>query len=417
MELVGGCYEQILFGFAVRPREYSFLGSHCQSAEGERGGLAWIFLKASTCLFLLEAIEPLSTQHQSIPITSHKNWMPIPDFTHHAHTASLSAVAVNNRYVVTGSRDETIQIYDMKKKIEHGALLHHNGTITCLEFYGNAYLLSAAEDGLICIWDTKRWECLKSIKAHKGHVTSLSIHPSGKLALSVGTDKTLRTWNLVEGRSAFIKNLKQNAHIVKWSPNGEKYVVIVTNKVDIYKLETASVSGAITTEKRISSVRFITDSVLAIAGDDEVIRLYDCDSQKCLCEFKAHENRIKDIYSFEKEGLQVIVTASSDGYIKLWSLELDKIQDSPSLLCEVNTKARLTCLAVWLDRTSETKENPDTATTSSYVNEDEPPLITRKKKVCWTDDSDKSAKGNRQVTPKKRKSEGAQQKKKMKLQS
>ncbi|KAM9166030.1 p21-activated protein kinase-interacting protein 1 isoform 2-T2 [Pangshura tecta] len=274
MELVGGCYEQILFGFAVR--------------QGE-------------------------------------NWTPIPDFTHHAHTASLSAVAVNNRYVVTGSRDETIQIYDMKKKIEHGALLHHNGTITCLEFYGNAHLLSGAEDGLICIWDTKRWECLKSIKAHKGHVTSLSIHPSGKLALSVGTDKTLRTWNLVEGRSAFIKNLKQNAHIVKWSPSGEKYVVVITNKVDVYKLETASVSGSITTEKRISSVRFITDSVLAIAGDDEVIRLYDCDSQKCLCEFKAHENRIKDIYSFEKEGLQVIVTASSDGYIKLWSLELDKV--------------------------------------------------------------------------------------------
>ncbi|CAM5110702.1 unnamed protein product [Natator depressus] len=369
MELVGGCYEQILFGFAVRPGE---------------------------------------------------NWMPIPDFTHHAHTASLSAVAVNNRYVVTGSRDETIQIYDMKKKIEHGALLHHNGTITCLEFYGNAHLLSGAEDGLICIWDTKRWECLKSIKAHKGHVTSLSIHPSGKLALSVGTDKTLRTWNLVEGRSAFIKNLKQNAHIVKWSPSGEKYVVVVTNKVDVYKLETASVSGAITTEKRISSVRFITDSVLAIAGDDEVIRLYDCDSQKCLCEFKAHENRIKDIYSFEKGGRQVIITASSDGYIKLWNLELDKIQDSPSLLCEVNTKARLTCLAVWLDRTSETKENPDNTATSSYgnrVNEDEQPLITRKKKVCWTDDSDKSAKGDRQVTPKKRKSEGAQQKKKTKLQS
>uniref|UniRef100_A0A674HVA6 PAK1 interacting protein 1 n=2 Tax=Terrapene triunguis TaxID=2587831 RepID=A0A674HVA6_9SAUR len=364
MELVGGCYEQILFGFAVRPGE---------------------------------------------------NWTPIPDFTHHAHTASLSAVAVNNRYVVTGSRDETIQIYDMKKKIEHGALLHHNGTITCLEFYGNAHLLSGAEDGLICIWDTKRWECLKSIKAHKGHVTSLSIHPSGKLALSVGTDKTLRTWNLVEGRSAFIKNLKQNAHIVKWSPSGEKYVVVITNKVDVYKLETASVSGAITTEKRISSVRFITDSVLAIAGDDEVIRLYDCDSQKCLCEFKAHENRIKDIYSFENQGLQVIVTASSDGYIKLWSLELDKIQDRPSLLCEVNTKARLTCLAVWLDRTSETKENPDNATTSSYVNEDEQPLITRKKKVCWTDNSDKSAKGDRQVMPKKQKSEDAQQKKKMKL--
>ncbi|KAF1430192.1 p21-activated protein kinase-interacting protein 1-like, partial [Spheniscus humboldti] len=366
MELVAGCYEQVLFGFAARPAE---------------------------------------------------PWTVVPDFTHHAHSASLSAVAVNNRYVVTGSRDETIQIYDMKKKIEHGALLQHNGTITCLEFYGTAHLLSGAEDGLICIWNTKRWECLKSIKAHKGHVTSLSIHPSGKLALSVGTDKTLRTWNLVEGRSAFIKNLKQNAHIIKWSPDGERYVTVTTNKVDIYKLDTASITGTITTEKRVSSLRFITDSILAIAGDDEIIRFYSCDSQKCLCEFKAHENRIKDIYSFEKEGQHVIVTASSDGYIKMWSLDLNKIKDVPSLLCEVNTKARLTCLAVWLDQASEMKENSDKAATSSQANEDEKSSIVRKNKVFWTDKSDKTVKRKRKITPEKQKLEAPLRKKKKKWNS
>ncbi|PKK33915.1 PAK1 interacting protein 1 [Columba livia] len=346
-----------------------------------------------------------------------QSWTVVPDFTHHAHSASLSAVAVNNRYVVTGSRDETIQIYDMKKKIEHGALLQHNGTITCLEFYGTAHLLSGAEDGLICIWNTKRWECLKSIKAHKGHVTSLSIHPSGKLALSVGTDKTLRTWNLVEGRSAFIKNLKQNAHIIKWSPDGERYVTVITNKVDIYQLDTASITGTITTEKRISSLIFVTDSILAIAGDDEMIRFYSCDSQKCLCEFKAHENRIKDIYSFEREGQHVIVTASSDGYIKMWNLDLNKIKDVPSLLCEVNTKARLTCLAVWLDQSLETKENSEKAETSSQANEDEKSSIVRKNKVCRTQKSDKTAKRKRKITPEKTKLEAPLQKKKKKRNS
>lgn len=33
---------------------------------------------------------------------------------------------------------------------------------------------------------------LCAVMSFRGHVTSLSIHPSGKLALSVGTDKTLR---------------------------------------------------------------------------------------------------------------------------------------------------------------------------------------------------------------------------------
>ncbi|NWY01144.1 PK1IP protein, partial [Nothoprocta ornata] len=346
-----------------------------------------------------------------------QTWAVVPDFTHHAHTASLSAIAVNSRYVVTGSKDETIHIYDMRKKVEHGALLQHNGTVTCLEFYGTSHLLSGAEDGLICIWNTKRWECLKSIKAHKGHVTSLSIHPSGKLALSVGTDKTLRTWNLVEGRSAFIKNLKQNAHIIKWSPSGEKYVTVITNKVDVYKLDTASITGTITTERRISSLTFITDTILAIAGDDEIIRLFNCDSQKCLCEFKAHENRIKDIYSFEREGQRVIVTASSDGYIKMWNLDLKKIKDAPTLLGEVDTKARLTCLAVWFDQASETKEKSDKAATASQATEEEKSLLVRKKKVCWTDKNNKKAKTDGKNTPEKRKLETPLKKKKKKLKS
>ncbi|KAM6177019.1 p21-activated protein kinase-interacting protein 1 [Erethizon dorsatum] len=312
MELVAGSYEQVLFGFTVHPDP---------KGNGDR-----------------------------------EKWTSVADFTHHAHTASLSAVAVNSRFVVTGSKDETIHIYDMKKKIEHGALVHHNGSITCLKFYGNRHLISGAEDGLICVWDAKKWECLKSIKAHKGHVTFLSIHPSGKLALSVGTDKTLRTWNLVEGRSAFIKNIKQNAHIVEWSPSGEKYVVVILDKIYVYQLHTAAVSGTITNGKRVSSVTFLSDSVLAVAGDEEVVRFFDCESLVCLCEFKAHENRVKDMYSFEIPEHHVLVTASNDGFIKMWKLKHDK-NVPPSLLCGVNTNARLTCLGVWLDTGADVKES------------------------------------------------------------
>ncbi|XP_004695513.1 PREDICTED: p21-activated protein kinase-interacting protein 1 [Condylura cristata] len=312
MELLAGCYEQVLFGFSVRAEP---------AADGGPG-----------------------------------KWTPAADFTHHAHTASLSAVAVNSRFVVTGSKDETIHIYDMRKKVDHGALVHHSGTITCLKFHGNRHLISGAEDGLICVWDAKKWECLKSIRAHRGHVTHLSVHPSGKLALSVGTDKTLRTWNLVEGRSAFIKNIKQNAHIVEWSPRGEKYVVVTLNQIDVYELGTASVSGTIASKRRVSSVSFLSESVLAVAGDEDVVRLFDCDSQVCLCEFKAHENRVKAMFSFETPEHHIIVTASNDGFIKMWKLNEDQ-NVPPVLLCEVNTSARLTCLGVWLDSAEGPRES------------------------------------------------------------
>ncbi|KAM6948909.1 p21-activated protein kinase-interacting protein 1-like [Aplochiton taeniatus] len=301
--------------------------------------------------------------------TDQKEWTAKADFTHHAHTASVSAVATSERFIATGSKDETIQLYDKKKRIEHGILQHHNGTISCLEFYGNSHLISGGEDGLICVWSTMKWECLKSIRAHKGYVTSLSVHPSGKLALSVGTDKTLRTWNLVDGRSAFIKNIKQNAHIVRWSPDGDKYVVVVNNIVDVYILETASLKGTIQNPLRISSIKFLTNSILAIAGDDETVRIYDVDTEKCVGSFKAHETRVKAMDSFTLDDYSVLVTASNDGFIKMWKLHLNETIEPPVLLGEVNTAARLTCLAVWQpSSTPETAEDPTTeATTSEEV--------------------------------------------------
>ncbi|XP_036842588.1 p21-activated protein kinase-interacting protein 1-like [Oncorhynchus mykiss] len=313
--------------------------------------------------------------------TGEEEWTATADFTHHAHTASVSAVATSERYIATGSRDETIQIYDMKKRVEHGALLHHDGTISCLEFYGSSHLLSGGQDGLLCVWSTRNWECLKSIRAHKGQVTSLSVHPSGKLALTVGTDKTLRTWNLIDGRSAFIKNIKQNAVIVKWSPEGDKYVVVIGDKVDVYDLETATLTSTIINPKRISSIKFLTNSILAIAGDDETVRLCDINTQKVLCEFEAHETRVKSVDSFTVDDFCVLVTASNDGFIKMWKLNLESLEP-PVLLGKVNTTARLTCLAVWKPTTlQEPPPEVKTEPTTSHDVKDVLELEKKRKRV------------------------------------
>uniref|UniRef100_A0A2K6ENB2 Uncharacterized protein n=1 Tax=Propithecus coquereli TaxID=379532 RepID=A0A2K6ENB2_PROCO len=184
MELVAGCYEQVLFGFTIHPEP---------KASGD-----------------------------------HEKWSPVADFTHHAHTASLSAVAVNSRFVVTGSKDETIHIYDMKKKIEHGALVHHN---------------------------------------------------------------------------------------------------------------------------------------------------------------------VKDIFSFEIPEHHVIVTASSDGFIKMWKLKQDK-KVPPSLLCEVNTNARLTCLGVWLDKVPEMEASLPAAAEPSPVSEEKQSKISKKESGDTVQEEEKQSKPN-----------------------
>lgn len=55
---------------------------------------------------------------------------------------------------------------------------------------------------------------------HPSHTRS--IHPSGRMALSVSRDRTLRLWNLLEGRCAYIKRLQGEGELVRWSSTGDR---------------------------------------------------------------------------------------------------------------------------------------------------------------------------------------------------
>jgi protein MAK11 len=99
------------------------------------------------------------------------------------------------------------RIYDLKKRKDLGSLSQHIGAVTALQFYSRTHLLSASEDGTICIWRTRDWECMATMKGHKGRVNGMCVHPSGKIGISVGKDKALRLWNLMTGRKASANKL------------------------------------------------------------------------------------------------------------------------------------------------------------------------------------------------------------------
>lgn len=74
------------------------------------------------------------------------------------------------------------------------------GSITHLTFPSRSHLLSASEDGTLCLFRARDWAVLRVLKGHKGRVNSVAVHPSGKVALSVGKDGALRMWDLMRGK-------------------------------------------------------------------------------------------------------------------------------------------------------------------------------------------------------------------------
>ncbi|CAI8037936.1 p21-activated protein kinase-interacting protein 1-like [Geodia barretti] len=157
------------------------------------------------------------------------------------HSGSVRAVAIHGQWLATGSTDETIRLYNLRDCSEIGSLVHHEGSITWLEFSGDQ-MYSASEDGNIAVWRTGTWECTKTLTGHKGPVKCLCVHPSGKLALSVGRDRILRTWDLSTGIAVFRQKLKEVAQQVKLSDCAKYYALSYKVTIDLYSVQSGALS-------------------------------------------------------------------------------------------------------------------------------------------------------------------------------
>ncbi|OWF46043.1 p21-activated protein kinase-interacting protein 1-like [Mizuhopecten yessoensis] len=302
-------------------------------------------------------------------ITDAEEYQFDQSFTDHTHTGCIKTLSVSKKGILaSGGTDETVRLINLKKRTELGSLVQHSGTVTCLKFHHGSHLFSTSEDGTIAIWKYFTWECLKTLRGHTSTVNCISIHPSGKLALSVGRDKTLRTWNLITGRSAYTTNIKQEASLVVWSLNGNHYAVVFSTKIDIYNTQTAEVISSVKTTQRVNDLAFISTTVIVYGGEGGQLYFYNIINKMTLHSLDTQTNRVRAMSIVPapvKEGEESnennhwLFTASSDGHIKIFQVQMAEDKVDTSLVISHNTTFRLTCMAVSLFK-SKPKEGTKT---------------------------------------------------------
>ena len=214
------------------------------------------------------------------------------NFGFHCSAGSLKAIAVSSsgRYMVCGGMDERLHIFNVEDNRAIGELSGHSGAVSSLAFIGDTYLLSGSEDSTICIWRIHDWQCLHILGGHKAGINSISVHPSGKLALSASKDNTLKTWNLVHGRCAFTRRLRGPADKVLWHAGGEHYLLVIGSELQMYNIEDNKVCAAsFSFTSRINQAVFtnagknvtsLDEMCIAVICDDKSLHLVDTTGRK-----------------------------------------------------------------------------------------------------------------------------------------
>jgi len=230
-------------------------------------------------------------------IEEEKNDMKIAKlFRIEAHLSAVTSLASSpsSHLVASGSSDETIRLFDIAQLKDFSALYGHTGEITCLEFFGEGYLLSGSGDGTIIIWSgNPTWEEAGKIAAHKGGVLSLSIHPTGKLALSVGKDGYLKLWNLMTCSLAHKIKLRHVSTQVKWSYDGNSYYVVSQKEIKVYDSHGDLMSNLTLGSKILAIVPLgSTGQRLAVGCENGAVTVWNSDGTLQF-QMEGHKRRVR----------------------------------------------------------------------------------------------------------------------------
>lgn len=234
-------------------------------------------------------------------------------------------------------------MYDLKLRKEHCVLTHHDSTINCISFSPDqTHLITGSCDGVLAIIRTGNWQLEKVWeKAHKGSaILDVAVHPSGKLALTLGADHTLCTWNLIKGRQAYIINLNskskdpKNLEHISWGTCGNVFVLYGGRFTEIWSIEKGGILNVIEHKNKVTCCIWDSDNSLLVGyenGNLGVVNLKTDDIQIHIC----HDNRIKSMVSSN----DYIITGASNGDIKIWDKQFKE-------LIKYSTGCRITCLCM-----------------------------------------------------------------------
>lgn len=306
--------------------------------------------------------DPLPTENGSSNEVGKSSLDLEQSFAVRGHSGSVRCLAAssNGSLVFSSGYDEMMNLFNLKKR----KLLHTlEGAVECATFVESSHLICGYDDGNIRIFECKNSSLIlaKTLKGHKAAVTSIDCHPSGKVLLSISKDRTMRTWNLIKGRCAYVTQLKNDSHLIRWSRTGEEFLIAANN--EIYLSNSAgNLRRSIKLEKRVNCIEFITEAIFAVAIDSGKLEFFDLRQDECpsIFQLEAHSTRIKSIKCLsglpknsdhDKDSRRTLrddtrfATAASDGSMKIWSVtELSDSLDNCKELVSVDIGVRITCM-------------------------------------------------------------------------
>ena len=213
----------------------------------------------------------------------------------HPHSKGVKTLAKNRSYLLTGSYDATIKVFNVANWTCLRILNLHDVAVWEIRVFGDCFVSCGMDGNVFIVKGEEDFEVLTSLPSRlKGEdrVGVSSVDLNGRFVACGGDDALIAVW---ERDAIFLRELE-----------GHKQGVI--------------------------SVRFhpLNEAVLASGSYDARVRLWNVLDQTCLAVLKGHRDLVRCIEFLPTR----IISADFGGFVKIWQVD-DIVQKGDGLETEV----------------------------------------------------------------------------------
>ncbi|MCG5435389.1 nSTAND1 domain-containing NTPase [Micromonospora foliorum] len=263
------------------------------------------------------------SRDNSIRVWDPDSGRTIAEFTGHDAMVEAIAWAPDSRRVASGSRDRTVKLWRVGADDPPPTLYGADDLIRGMAWSPDGeHVAAGAQDHHIHVWRTDTGDHTATLRGHTGDVYGLAWSPDGTLLASTSHDRTAVVWDFATGEQQTV--LRGHTDFIEglsWCPDGRR-------------LATASGDQTIriwdvTDGRQLLLIRGHTDFVwdvswspdgrsLASASSDRTVRIWDVSDAREVAALRGHEDAVWGV-AWSPDGT-ALASASSDHTARVWSI-------------------------------------------------------------------------------------------------